>query len=356
MMSQQKFTVYERFAFLEAYKKCIYCAKPIIDISDLQIDHLLPQSLARNKTAWEKTLLEYELPKNYEVNAYYNLVASCLRCNSIKSAKTKRIINSIYLNIAEDKAIKIQKEVSKIKRKIIAQRQEQNVTIPFGFLFREKTAKGPRSKSKLVDLYDEAVYMGGLNEFCLDGFEDKIIQNGMPINTVAEYERALSEGWYPATSFSIKISGYFEKARCFLHALNRAKLPQISYFSDDNIGLKSFSRLSGILAKPSWVPPSDIGFQFRNNISLAKFFKEIDANIITTNEDILHFEWQGLGFYYEELLRADFSGNGYEEILCSSYEYAIGGTLGVPEIILLQITSPNALISCISFDNLMKCN
>ena len=353
-MSKQKFTVDERLAFWEVYnQKCIYCSNPILELSNLQIDHLLPENLYNDKVKLQNILKQYNLPDDYDIFNYYNLVASCIRCNSRKWSHTERIINPINLNIANKNAPKIKALVHKYRKKLIANRQEHPTTVSFEFMFREKKIKGSISKSKLVDLYDLPVYIGGIDDFALEGFNGSRPENPPIINTVSEYIAALNDGWYADTNFSMKMSGWLDTARCFLYALEIAKLPKISYFSDNEFSFKNINELSELLARPVYIPEFEMEaweYQFIANKSLNNYFdyltsKNYSVNIELQNDDELRLEAYFTQFYFRELLRADFSGGGYEEILCLMGQSPVGGSLSCSSVVLLQKHAPQDLIT-----------
>lgn len=355
-MSNQKFTVDERFAFWIVYdKKCIYCGNPIMELSSLRIDHLVPEILAdkNHENDLCDLLKKHCLPKGYNIFAYYNLVASCSKCNGMKLDKTGLIINSIILEVAKTNALKIETKVRTFRKKIAADNVNQYSTIPFIFKFRDNNIKGLLSKSKLVDLYDLHVYAGGIEDFILEGFGNGRPDNPPIINTVSEYINALNDGWYADTTFSMKMSGWFDKARCFLHALERAKLPKISYLSDNQFSFKKIHELSDMIAYPSYLPKFEMesyAYHFNENRALKDYFDYLSSNqtpakIDKHEEEVFSFEAEYTHFYLEELLRADISGNGYEEILCVLGLQVVGGSLGFSSIVLLQKNNPDDLVT-----------
>jgi hypothetical protein len=353
-MSAQKFTIYERFAFWKAYEeKCIYCKNPILELSSLCIDHVIPEYLAKpeEEVKIKTLLLDLNLPASYDISEYYNLVSSCSKCNAMKSSKTGIIPNPIVLNEANVKATVIAKLVDKYRKKLIANKDTSPTTMPFKFMFRERSVKGPISKSILVDLYDIPVYAGGVSDFSLEGFQNKQPENPPIINTVNEYIDAVTKGWYPDTTFSIKISGWFETARCFLHALENARCPFACHFSDNFFNFTKYEKLSEVFAYPSYVPESELrDYPWSRESSIVNYFNYLSGNnkelsLISNNDEEFVFEADYTKFYIQELLRADFSGNGFEEILCVYGLNAIGGSLGFSNIILLQKESPDKLIT-----------
>lgn len=90
-MSEQTFSLEERIAFWKAHgQRCFYDGDPLA-FSDLEIDHLVPESYANlSEQERNEALSALNLPHDYDVRAYYNLVSSCKRCNSRKSSKTLR--------------------------------------------------------------------------------------------------------------------------------------------------------------------------------------------------------------------------------------------------------------------------
>ncbi|MDD3266551.1 MAG: hypothetical protein PHC75_05150 [Burkholderiales bacterium] len=202
------------------------------------------------------------------------------------------------------------------------------------------------------------VYAGGVEDFALEGFGNYKLENPPLINTVSEYISALNDGWYAYTTFSIKVSGWFNEARCFLHALENAKLPKINYLSDNQFNFKKIKELSDMIAYPSYVPEFEMkhnSYQFNKNRSLKDYFDYLSSHqnpvkIDKHEEDILSFEAEHTYFYLKELLRADISGNGYEEILCVLGLQVVDGSLGFSSVILLQKESPDALVTFIYYE------
>jgi 5-methylcytosine-specific restriction endonuclease McrA len=84
-MAKYAFTSIQRMAIWKAHKsKCAYCGK-IIPFNDLEIDHILPESLLGNSDKLERTKLEYGLDSEFDINSYYNWIPSCKSCNKRKS-------------------------------------------------------------------------------------------------------------------------------------------------------------------------------------------------------------------------------------------------------------------------------
>ncbi len=112
-----------------------------------------------------------------------------------------------------------------------------------------------------------------------------------------------------------------------------------------------------MIAYPGYIPEQDIAnrdYQLKQDRPLSEYFNylklnDVPAIIETQNDEIFCFEAEPTRFYFKELLRADFSGNGYEEILCMLGQQAIGGTLGFSSVILLQKHSPDDLVTYVYY-------
>ncbi len=84
-MAKYAFTSIQRMAIWKAHKsKCAYCGE-LIPFNDLEIDHILPESLLGNSDKLERTKLEYGLDSEFDINSYYNWIPSCKSCNKRKS-------------------------------------------------------------------------------------------------------------------------------------------------------------------------------------------------------------------------------------------------------------------------------
>ena len=96
-------------------RRCAYRDEPIIRLTDLQIDHILPESLLDKPHELEKIKSEYDLPSNFDINSYYNWLPSCSSCNRDKSARVfKKKAIFYYLEMAESK----QKRIKRIEQKL----------------------------------------------------------------------------------------------------------------------------------------------------------------------------------------------------------------------------------------------
>ena len=105
----KNFSQIERLAFWNVYSgKCVYCSNPILRISEMQIDHIFPDNLKNNPDLFNKVKEDFDLPKDFELDMYYNLICSCNSCNRAKSDKIREKSAMLtYYSIAKENEPKI---------------------------------------------------------------------------------------------------------------------------------------------------------------------------------------------------------------------------------------------------------
>lgn len=54
----------------------------------MQVDHVIPESLARDPDRLAQVLESMGLPKDFDLNSYENLLPACASCNNLKSARS----------------------------------------------------------------------------------------------------------------------------------------------------------------------------------------------------------------------------------------------------------------------------
>ncbi len=115
-----KFSQIEKLAIWNAYKrKCFYCDIPIPRISNMHIEHIFPESLANKPQKFKEIKSQYDLPVDFDLNAYYNLVCSCSSDNWRKSNKIReKNVMLTYYSIAKEKEIIIKNLVKEYKNKL----------------------------------------------------------------------------------------------------------------------------------------------------------------------------------------------------------------------------------------------
>ncbi|MCY7806077.1 hypothetical protein MOC47_18965 [Bacillus spizizenii] len=108
-----------RSAILKAYnEKCVYSGEPL-DFENLTIDHIIPQSLMKDRNNFESYLDMLGIDvSNFEINSIYNLVPAKFRLNRQKgNTLLDRTFALTLLELAKKKAPKIINEINNYKQK-----------------------------------------------------------------------------------------------------------------------------------------------------------------------------------------------------------------------------------------------
>jgi hypothetical protein len=345
----------ERTAIWLAYsKKCVYCGD-LIQLRDLQIDHILPRSLNKDQAKLERLKIEYGLSSGFQIDSVSNYLPTHGRCNLRKRDKIFDESSArYYLKIAEDKIEAINRLISGLQLQAAKDSILASVRCAFDsgnvnlldLMSAVSNVKGfPLStRIEFVDgewngddlagnvdgLLDRQILFG--ETLSIDGVEFiNASGSSIVIRTCREYRAARAAGYYAYTTFAMEMEAFLEAADAVLDAVSLARLPVISYLSNPHVGVADINLLPiGLLP---WIGP-----EYEEMIAGIKALtlKELnlsgEISIIDVSSTHLHFEFRGCGAVIRELLRADLDGDGLEEILIQYYIYAIGGTFGASMI------------------------
>lgn len=84
-MSKYKFNSAEKYTIWHTHGfKCYWCGEPL-ELMNLSIDHLLPESLKDKPDEFQRTKTHYLLPATFKINDFCNWVPTHSNCNSRKS-------------------------------------------------------------------------------------------------------------------------------------------------------------------------------------------------------------------------------------------------------------------------------
>ena len=91
-MSKYRFNIIDRQAIHEAYeRKCFYCGE-IVYFRELQIDHIIPESLLDKEDEYKALVKRLSLPNSFNINSYYNWVPTHSKCNNRKVVNYFKIV------------------------------------------------------------------------------------------------------------------------------------------------------------------------------------------------------------------------------------------------------------------------
>ncbi len=372
-MSRTKFDNILRTALWNSYSnKCFYCNQ-ILSWDELHIDHLIPESIANDTIQFHRIIYDYELDKDFEVNELYNLVPTHSRCNFRKTnilfAKRTTLF---YLEITQQKIQKIKDEFQKIKtrknkgqiisklqsalssnlidieelKELIKKAEESNwnnkkINLPIGVSFIDEIYDNFYMNMDTSELYDKKLLVGGIQDYLTLISESG---NKIKVSTLREWQNSRKEGYFPLTTYAIKMSSSFTFLEKLIKYLKVAKMPRISFLSEpwieiDNIDLLSPSLLTdfeGVLEKYS-SENNSVGDLVRKGI-----IKQKDSTPYKISLEI-----DGIETSFIEQFRADFNNDGIEDIFVSGWTMATEGTLGCGFTKILTRLSPNHLITAI---------
>ena len=371
-MSKQKFDATRREAFWDAYdRKCAYTGE-VLDLDAMHIDHVIPESLLDDRPALDKLLTELGLPADFDIRGVGNLVVARTRRNLQKSDVLLSHANlRFFLDIANAKKARVEANIAKIESRIArglsltrieqlveAGRLTRDELVALASKHSEASFRLLRSMeflneravesltsgdvARLMDLpiqLGENAHIDGLNLGNDSGEERRV-------RSCADYHSAIREGFTPQTNVDIKMSAFFEHQCGTLGALARATLPAASYLSDPRVGLSDlhllpFSLFPNLAAGSEDGRASD-GLSFADKVASGDLVvRRVSSHLLVTEEPA------GMGQQLIEVVRADFDGDGLEEMLVHEYCWATHGTLGYGGAFLLARRTPDGALELV---------
>lgn len=368
-MTKQRFSAELREAMWLAYsKKCVY-TRELLDVAEFHIDHVVPESLAEDLTALSQTLEELELPQDFDLFAYSNLVPAKVSRNLQKSdlVLAKSSIH-FYLGIAASKVDDIEKNLAAIQRRktrgkalILLQQalEQREVSLDDVSSILRKHSENPGEIFHLLEgmNFVNSEEIRYVQRTDLDTFRDRRVRLGqndhldgitlindrgskLKVRTCREYENAVQQGYFPSNNYEIKSSVWFKHQCGLLNALDAALTPKVSHISEPRVGILDLDLIPASLFP--WIELSEGNSRhpgtYQDAVSDGTFLvRRTQQNLLVVEEP------KGMGQQLIEVARADFTGSGYEEMLLFEYCYATHGTLGFGGIRTLRRTSSDDL-------------
>lgn len=145
------------------------------------------------------------------------------------------------------------------------------------------------------------------------------------VRTCREYDEVLKQGYFAYSNFDIKMSAWFEHQCGLLNSLQAAAAPSASYVSDPRVGVLDLDVLPFSLfpCVGEAAEEADLNVTYQSKVDEgALVVKRIRQNLLQVEEP------EGMGQQLIEVARADFNGDGIEDILLFEYCYATHGTVG----------------------------
>jgi|HubBroStandDraft_2_1064218.scaffolds.fasta_scaffold21234_2 hypothetical protein len=355
-----------RIAIWRAHaKKCLYCGD-LINLGELDIDHIVPESLKEDSVAFGRVREDLGLSPEFTLNSVFNLLPTHRRCNLAKSSQLFRPAGArFYLEVASQKEATVRRQIDSLKfqdrkERVLAilrnaldtgsmsiadlvdvQSDAESFSLSAGLDFVDGPAEDKVRTWSIDALLDRPVLLGGTKG--IDGVEF-VNDSGssMTIRTCREYRAARTARYYALTTFAMKMEAFLNAADAILDAAARAQVPSLSYVSNPSVGVADLQLLPKDLL-PSIGPDHDRRIAEITEPSLRELAQAGKLRIVDVSSVRLVFEWESAGAMLRELLRADLDGDGIEEILIQYYTYAVGGTLGHGTVGILHRVGPDVM-------------
>ncbi len=348
-MSSQKIELDLRHAiWLTHNRRCVYCSEPL-SFAEVDIDHVIPETLA-GKPELPEILARLDLPAEFDLFSIQNLVPTHRRCNL---AKTSDVFNEasarFFLHRAEKASANVQKLVTSKKKResredllstvgeairsgliLPMDLQESQppdqlrLTKPLVFADTPNEFVESISPEEVERFLDRPVLIGGNPVFAADFGDDSGVR--MTVRTCREYRAALAAGFYAKTTYDIKSEAFLKTTNAILTAAALVRVPLISYIRKPHRGVADLDLLpSSVL--PCVSPDDAEMIAGMKGLSLGDLLGRGEIKILRLSSSELSLEWNW-GLMLREVCRADFDGDGVEDILCECYCWATEGTLG----------------------------
>jgi hypothetical protein len=372
-MAEQKFSAAEREAIWLAHNgKCAY-TRALIDISSFHIDHILPEKLADNAEEFAEIREKLELPPDFDLRGFGNLLPCAPGVNLQKSSMVFGSAQTrFFLGIAEGKRSAVEKNLQQIEKR--TNRGRALILLQQGL---EKGELSPDDVAKILEDYDEepqeifalaesmefadATEIKAIAKADIDDLRNRPVKMGqndavegltltdssgkeIVVKTCKEYDDAIRTGYSAYTNFDIKMSAWFVHQCGLLTALQTAATATTSFIAEPKVGIVDLNLMPFSLF-PQFGDPVDHG-----NATYQSKLDDGSLKVKRLRGNVLVVETDDFGQQLVEVARADFNGDGVEEILAFEYRYATQGTLEFGRIRILAREGPNSLFEDITAD------
>jgi len=368
-MARRQLTHLERQAMWGAYEhKCAY-TQEFVPFEDMHVDHILPLQLENAPEQLRALLYQLDLPPAFNLNGLENL----LPCKpGVNTRKNDRVLNHSsahhFLGIADSKKATIEKNIVNLRRQLQQGKVVSMIlsAIEQGEISREEAAELLRStsltdkdpfsllrglrfsdepeileisKGSISSLRSKPVWSGGPQDRSEGLHLNHEDGRTMSVHTCEEYDQARSQGFFPLTTYAMKMATYFEQHCGLLAVFENAQRPIRSYIETPKVGIIDLNliplSLFPNMGESPWTDEELRGLTYQDKVNS----NELAVQRVRQNE-LLIVQPDGLGHHLIEAARADFDGDGIEDILVFSYEFSVQGTFGYGGITLLTRKEP----------------
>lgn len=338
---------------------CAYCGDPL-RYRDVEIDHIVPQSL--DFESFAQLRAQQGLPEDFDINGYGNLAAACSVCNRKKSAHSFRA-GRIAIELAN--ASRLTRQVAALVAQFIRQSEADKVR----FMLAEALSTGRLSP---VDLRD----MAGVDfrkssilsehpslfaELDLEAIDDQAVskfrntrtgpEDGVDLRdiadqlhatvyTISEYEAAVADGLFAYSRYDRSMAfRYFETPSRVLNYLRRAEYADESFVRYPRRGVCDIALLPATLLVCGPYESDEDHQRDLSDVegkSIGDLVTDGKAHVVGVDSDSVAVVHGNCRISLTELLRADFNGDGIEDLLVSFGMSLVEGSFGHAQVLCLR--------------------
>jgi hypothetical protein len=358
----------ERIALWMAYsRRCAYCGE-LIHFRDLEVDHIIPDSLGKDPHKLDQLRSDLALSSGFGLNSLSNFLPSHGGCNLRKTDLVFQPARLRYfLEIAESKIDAVRRlipglELQAAKERLLAlvrsaleagnvvfsdlvgvATKSKGFPLTTRIEFESGDWDGSTDPQEIGTLLDKPVSIGSSPNS--DGVRFVSANGGtMVVRTCREFRAAIAALFRPADNMQLRMSLFLMRASALLEAASRARLATVSYINSPHVGLADLDLLPGYLLP--WV--SDEQKQRIEELSTSSLLSLLSAgeiSIRSISSNHLDIVVGDLGVSLQELIRADLDADGNEEILAQHTIYATQGTFRHYTIGLLRRFEPDGRLA-----------
>ena len=313
------------------------------------------------------------MPESFDLHSDLNLVPSCHRCNTLKGVKLFEVPRLMFiLEMAKSKHAKVNELRTKYSNEdhADAARIALSLALAKGGVSFDEAGKwllelerehGHYSLEQGIKLADGSV-LKVVHKIDVERLLDTMIEvnrglesglelvhdddSKMVVRTCREYEKALEDGFYPYTTYAIKMASDFEIPLAVFKAVQRSVVPENTFIRQPRVSVTDLHLMPTTLAPGlSWGSGGDDAEASSREKSLQGLVDVGRLRIRRAGKGAVVLEDEGAGCLYTELMRADITGDGNEDILVFVYDYATQGTFGAGSTSILSWGSEDAMFT-----------
>jgi len=168
------------------------------------------------------------------------------------------------------------------------------------------------------------------------------------VYTCREWKKAQREKAYSATTYDMAMESSLIHTCGLLFRLQKAKVPLKSFMANPRVTLADVNLLPAKILSIN-KSDEDAGAARLDGLTISQVVPPKD--IEEANETALRLSFGGFRQFFQEAARADFDGDGFEEIFVFTGGRAEGGTLGYADNIVLTRTGSSGPLKFVQVKN-----